>query len=420
MYFWENDIVRLRSLEEEDCAVLSESYKDTIFCMQSQCGVGLSRSETDAYYFIAAANEENRLGRDVRLAIETLEGEFVGIGSLLQIDERHGNACVSLTIFPKEQKKGYGKAALCILLSYAFDERRIHKVDCHLLRCNESGIAFTKKAGFTLECNRREMYFTHGRYYDELIYGMTEAEYREWKENGFAVCQSKIDENSQITEETVGQEAESSVKHAASSHDEGKEKFFCERENFWQYKAIKLRQTMEEDIPFMLDLLEDSDGCRYYYHDVILADCVDGIVESMTEHLNFGGEDGRLEFTITDLEGEYVGNINLFSIDEKNGKFSLSIYVHKGRRGYGFGSQALCLILTYCFMELRLHKFVVAVDEGNEASERIMRKAGCKLEGVHREMVYYNGSYVNEKYLGMTKEEFIRCIEWGKNYEKTI
>lgn len=54
-------------------------------------------------------------------------------------------------------------------------------------------------------------------------------------------------------------------------------------------------------------------------------------------------------FTIEDLHGENVGGVNLNSIDEKNGTFSIGVQVDKDHRGKGYGTRAITILLKYAF-----------------------------------------------------------------------
>ena len=51
----------------------------------------------------------------------------------------------------------------------------------------------------------------------------------------------------------------------------------------------------------------------------------------------------------------------------------------------------------------KYNSFVV---EGNIASETMLKKMGCKLEGIIRETIYHQGKYWNEIHYGITAEEF--------------
>jgi RimJ/RimL family protein N-acetyltransferase len=99
--------------------------------------------------------------------------------------------------------------------------------------------------------------------------------------------------------------------------------------------------------------------------------------------------------------------INLNSIDERNGTFSIGIQIDRDYRGKGYGTRALRILLRYAFFERRLNKFNDCVLEGNEASVRMMKKLGCIQEGVRRQVIFTNGQYCNLILFGLTKDEFV-------------
>ena len=112
-------------------------------------------------------------------------------------------------------------------------------------------------------------------------------------------------------------------------------------------------------------------------------------------------------FIIEDLEGKSVGEINLSSIDERNGTFSIGISMDTENRGMGYGTRAMKILLKYAFLERRLNKFDAYVLEGNDASANMMKKLGCMQEGVRRQAVYISGKYMDYILFGLTKDEFI-------------
>ena len=65
------------------------------------------------------------------------------------------------------------------------------------------------------------------------------------------------------------------------------------------------------------------------------------------------------------------------------------------------------MIMLYAFNELRLNKMNICVNEGNISSAKVMRRVGCRVEGVWRQNVYYDGKYTDVVLFGITKENFI-------------
>lgn len=75
-------------------------------------------------------------------------------------------------------------------------------------------------------------------------------------------------------------------------------------------------------------------------------------------------------------------------------------------RGKGYGTSTLRVIFDYAFNERQLHKYSSFVIEGNIGSEIMLKKIGCKHEGVVRETIYHQGRYWNEIHYGITADEF--------------
>ncbi|WKL01586.1 GNAT family protein [Paenibacillus amylolyticus] len=112
-------------------------------------------------------------------------------------------------------------------------------------------------------------------------------------------------------------------------------------------------------------------------------------------------------FTIVNMDGENVGGVNLNSIDERNGTFSIGIQIDRDHRGKGYGTRAVRILLKYAFFERRLNKFNDYVLQGNEPSAAMMRKLGCVQEGVCRQVIYMDGKYQDLILFGLTKDEFM-------------
>ncbi|MNJ67598.1 Acetyltransferase (GNAT) family protein [compost metagenome] len=52
-----------------------------------------------------------------------------------------------------------------------------------------------------------------------------------------------------------------------------------------------------------------------------------------------------------EIGGQSVGGINLNSIDERNGTFSIGIVIDKEYRGMGYGTRAMKILLKYALSE---------------------------------------------------------------------
>lgn len=176
---------------------------------------------------------------------------------------------------------------------------------------------------------------------------------------------------------------------------------------FWQDKKVRLRAIQEED--WESCYINDFDTAARILLEcaVELPPTIVGAKKFVEENANFTSTNGRIMFTIENLDGDSIGGINLNSIDERNGTFSIGIVIDKEYRGKGYGTSAMKILLKYAFLERRLNKFNDYVLEGNVGSAQMMRKLGCIQEGIRRQVVYVNGKYLDFILFGLTKDEFI-------------
>jgi len=180
---------------------------------------------------------------------------------------------------------------------------------------------------------------------------------------------------------------------------------------FWQDEVIRLRAVQPEDWEGHYINRYDTPARRLLEYAVELPPTVSESKAFAEKFSDFSSN--RLMFTIENLDGENVGGINLNSIDERNGTFSIGIQIDRDFRGKGYGTRAVHILLKYAFFERRLNKFNNSVLEGNEASAAMLRNVGCIQEGVRRQVVYTNGRYYDSILFGLTKDEYIRRFYKG-------
>lgn len=389
-YFWKNEKVSLRIIEEKDAKIIYEALRDTALRMQAEGGIALPASMETAEDMTYYAMEMTKEGKELWFAILDNENRMIGYAILGYINERDGNAQCDVTVFPKHRRLGYGKATYDILLRYAFFERRLHKVNCFVIEQNISGRQFLLKYGFKEEAKRDAMFYSGGGYEAQYYFGITKEEFEGGLpevDNGEAVYDTIQGETIDFAEDLQG--------------------ILDERPYFWQYDNVMIREMCEEDYIKNRERFFSSWDARFYDNDVKLPMLTAELTEKEEKYMHFGSTDSRIEFAVTDLADTYLGNINLHSIDRKNGTFSMSLYFLKNARGKGYATKAMAVIMQYAFQELRLNKMNICVNQGNVASAKVMQKVGCKVEGVWRENVFYNGEYTNVILFGVEKEKFI-------------
>jgi RimJ/RimL family protein N-acetyltransferase len=103
-----------------------------------------------------------------------------------------------------------------------------------------------------------------------------------------------------------------------------------------------------------------------------------------------------------------IGITSLTNIDHKNRNAECIIDIgEKEYWGYGYGTEALTLLLSYAFQELNLHRVSLSVFSFNEKAIHLYKKLGFKEEGVSRQSLFRNGGWHDIVHMGMLQEEYV-------------
>jgi len=172
-YYWQNDKVRLRAIRPEDDNY-SEKLDSEAWAMASQ------EMALPPVKKVAKENDSEILTDSNKpvLSIENLGGDYIGHIQFNEINERHGTFELGISIWRNYRNTGYGKAAVKILLEYAFNERRLNKCNVDCIGCNSASIALWKSLGFKQEGEVREEFFLNGKFHSRILFGLTSAEYK--------------------------------------------------------------------------------------------------------------------------------------------------------------------------------------------------------------------------------------------------
>ncbi len=115
--------------------------------------------------------------RDFEIHAE--DGTVIGVAYIGNISAHNRHCKIGITIGDRNYwGKGYGRAALRLVLNYCFDELDMHRVGTETFEYNTAWRKLVEWAGFTREGTDREYLFRDGRYWDKDTYAILEDEYR--------------------------------------------------------------------------------------------------------------------------------------------------------------------------------------------------------------------------------------------------
>lgn len=170
--FLVGDRVTIRTLEPEDLPFVRDGVNHP--AVRTRVGQSIPTNLPMEERYFREANEN----RDAVQVLVTVDGDRAGVVELDPIDRETGVADVAFWLHPDSQGSGYAREALELVLSYAFDELRLHKVTANAYPFNDGSLGLLRRLGFVEEGVGREDTFVDGDYRDTHYFGLLDREWR--------------------------------------------------------------------------------------------------------------------------------------------------------------------------------------------------------------------------------------------------
>lgn len=105
----------------------------------------------------------------------------------------------------------------------------------------------------------------------------------------------------------------------------------------------------------------------------------------------------QLRLIICNEENKAIGSIDLFDFDPNHLRAGVGILIaEKADRKKGYASEALCLLMDYCFSVLNLHQLYCNITIDNEPSILLFQKHGFQITGMKKQWVRDGESFKDE------------------------
>jgi RimJ/RimL family protein N-acetyltransferase len=117
----------------------------------------------------------------------------------------------------------------------------------------------------------------------------------------------------------------------------------------------------------------------------------------------------RLDLAVLDrATGTCVGEAVLNEWDSGNHSCNFRIMLGAAGQNRGLGTESVRLIVGYGFEHLALHRISLGVFAFNPRAHRAYEKAGFVTEGVHRDVLLYDGEWTDEIVMSILAPEWQR------------
>jgi len=156
--------IKLRALEPSDLLFLEATENDENLWHLSSSLLPFSRHQLEQY--LLSAKTDFFEARQLRLVIARQNNDPLGFIDLFDFDPQHQRAGVGIVITNKESRgQGYGKAALGLLINYAFKRLNLHQLYCNVLESNEPSLKLFEDLGFTRIGLKKDWFFWEGSFH---------------------------------------------------------------------------------------------------------------------------------------------------------------------------------------------------------------------------------------------------------------
>jgi RimJ/RimL family protein N-acetyltransferase len=177
MDYWQGANLKLRALETKDIELFEQL--DHEFDKNSDA-IHFPQSKDRARSWIDKEMQP-RIGDAFRFIAEDKEGNTIGTIDTFACNRRNGTFKYGIAVARPYWGQGYAKEMIRLVLRYYFFELDYHKVTPHVYSFNDRSLRLHQSLGFTTEGRLRHMIYTDGKHYDEIHFGLTKAEFTNWK-----------------------------------------------------------------------------------------------------------------------------------------------------------------------------------------------------------------------------------------------
>lgn len=120
-------------------------------------------------------------------------------------------------------------------------------------------------------------------------------------------------------------------------------------------------------------------------------------------------KEGRaFDFAIRTPEepGRHLGNVSIWHVSRLGKVGEIGYWVRTDATSRGIASESTDAMLDLGFSTLHLHKVTLRIAVGNDASMRVAEKLGFTREGILREELRINGTWVDHVLFSMLAHEY--------------
>ncbi|MBF9144317.1 GNAT family N-acetyltransferase [Hymenobacter properus] len=165
-------------------------------------------------------------------------------------------------------------------------------------------------------------------------------------------------------------------------------------------ERLTLRPLTSADAPALFAMRADPEVMQYIPRPLAttVADAA-ALIEAMNEGMS---RNELLNWGIArHTSDEIIGTIGFYRVQPENHRAEIGYLLHPSQQGQGLMQEAVAAALEYGFEVLQLHSVEGVIDPRNEASARVLLRAGFVQEGLFRQNGFWNGQFQDTAYYSL-------------------
>lgn len=185
MILYVNDKIRLEPTVPKHAGLLFDAVdRNREHLSQYLSWVDSMKTIHDAAYYARACAQLRRENKEFSFVI--FNGDYlIGRIGLYQIDERSESASIGYWLIHDVQGRGIMTAACKTIISFAFAELGLHRIEIRCAATNTRSQAIPERLGFRKEGVLKEADRVNGQYLDLYLYGILRDEWKQQSDSGF-------------------------------------------------------------------------------------------------------------------------------------------------------------------------------------------------------------------------------------------
>jgi ribosomal-protein-alanine N-acetyltransferase len=170
-------------------------------------------------------------------------------------------------------------------------------------------------------------------------------------------------------------------------------------------KNVNLRVIERGDIDFQAECFNDMAFWGEYSNPVFEQTSKSGLMQNFDNPPNMAILIEWKKFIVQNKDGTRIGFIWHF-INQPYGAMEIGCFFVPSERGKGYGAEATQLMVDYLFLSKNIGRLQAYTNVRNKTAQKVLEKAGFKIEGTIRKLLFVRGAWTDYYLYSILREEW--------------